>query len=189
MVAQLAVAQRELPPEAQPRLQRTRQAADRLRRVVNALLTLFRTGAEPKWQAVDLAVLVSHLPFEGLTVVVAGSAPLLADPDLLAAALLNLLDNAQRHGAQQVTVSADRAEVDGVAFVSISLQDDGSGLAEAHRLRLQGALDTQDYEGTTGLGLMLADRVARTHGGSLHLLPVAAGCCVELRIGPAPASV
>jgi signal transduction histidine kinase len=183
MVAQLAVAQRELPPEAQPRLQRTREAADRLRRVVNALLTLFRTGAEPKWQAVDMAVLVSHLPFDGLTVTVSGAALVEADPDLLAAALLNLLDNAQRHGAGQVTlhVLADGDDT------RLTLHDDGSGMPDAHRLRLQAALDAQAYENTTGLGLMLADRVARTHGGSLHLLPVAAGCCVQLRIGPAPA--
>jgi two-component system OmpR family sensor kinase len=196
MVAQLAVAQRELPPEAQPRLQRTREAADRLRRVVNALLMLFRAGAEPKWQAVDLAALVSHLPFEGLAVTVAGTPRLQADPDLLAAALLNLLDNAQRHGAQRVAVSVKArangeatAPADRDATTRITLQDDGSGLPEAHRLRLQAALDAQDYEGSTGLGLMLADRVARTHGGSLHLLPVAAGCCVEMRLGPAPASV
>jgi two-component system OmpR family sensor kinase len=199
MVAQLAVAQRELPPEAQPRLQRTREAADRLRRVVNALLTLFRAGAEPKWQAVDLAALVSHLPFEGLAVTVSGTPRLQADPDLLAAALLNLLDNAQRHGAGQVTVSvaapapaSDAATAPAQpgldAATRITLQDDGSGLPEAHRLRLQAALDAQDYDGTTGLGLMLADRVARAHGGSLHLLPVAVGCCVQLRVGPAPAS-
>jgi two-component system OmpR family sensor kinase len=183
MVAQLAVAQRELPPEAQPRLQRTREAADRLRRVVNALLTLFRAGAEPKWQAVDMAVLVSHLPFDGLTVTVSGAELVEADPDLLAAALLNLLDNALRHGAGQVAV---RAVADGVE-TCLTLHDDGSGLAEAHRLRLQAALDQQHYEDTTGLGLMLADRVARAHGGSLHLLPVSAGCCVQLRLGPAPA--
>jgi two-component system OmpR family sensor kinase len=183
MVAQLAVAQRELPPEAQPRLQRTREAADRLRRVVNALLTLFRAGAEPKWQAVDMAVLMSHLPFDGLTVTVSGAALVEADPDLLAAALLNLLDNALRHGAGQVAVHAVADGDD----TRLTLHDDGSGLAEDHRLRLQAALDQQHYEDTAGLGLMLADRVARAHGGSLHLLPVSAGCSVQLRLGPAPA--
>jgi signal transduction histidine kinase len=131
-----------------------------------------------------------------LAVTVAGTPRLQADPDLLAAALLNLLDNAQRHGAQRVTVSVAgpasddaTAEADRDATTRITLQDDGSGLPEAHRLRLQAALDAQNYEGTTGLGLMLADRVARAHGGSLHLLPVTAGCCVDMRLGPPPASV
>ena len=43
-----------------------------------------------------------------------------ADPDLLAAALLNLLDNALRHGASRVVVSVPRPGV-------VRLHDDGPG--------------------------------------------------------------
>jgi signal transduction histidine kinase len=183
MVTQLALAQQEAPAAMQPRLQRMRDAADRLRRVVSALLTLFRTGAEPQWQSLDLRDLLSHLPFEGLKIRVEESASLHADPDLLAAALLNLLDNAHRHAAREVEVVA-RKEGD---ETSIVLHDDGTGLAEADRQRLQQALQTQAYEGTTGLGLMLADRVARAHAGCLRLLPARAGCRVEIRLGARPA--
>lgn len=176
LVAQLAVAQRELPPEAQPRLRRAREAADRLRSVVTALLTLFRTGSEPKRQAVDVQRLVEQLAFEGLTVVAEKTARVDADPDLLAAALLNLFDNALRHGARQVRVDigADGDQT------RIAVSDDGSGIAEPERLRLQAALDAQSYDEQTGLGLMLADLVARAHGGFVRLLHADHGCTVEL---------
>jgi signal transduction histidine kinase len=93
--------------------------------------------------------------------------PLAGDADLLSAALLNLLDNAQRHGATTVTLSVQPP-------CWLRVQDDGSGVTDDRRKALQAALTAQDYEGTTGLGLMLADLVARAHGGRL-LLPDGAG--------------
>jgi len=44
------------------------------------------------------------------------------------------------------------------------------------------ALATQHYEQDMGLGLMLADRVARAHGGQLMLVPVEQGFGVELSL-------
>ncbi len=182
MVAQLAVAQRKSPPEAQPHLKRTREAADRLRRVVNALLTLFRTGTEVRWQRVDIAELAAMLPFETLSISASDSSQAHCDPDLLAAALMNLLDNSLRHGATMATVST-RSDGDGVWVV---VSDDGSGLAEDQRELLQRALDDQAYEDHMGLGLMLADLVARAHGGRLRLVGALAGCTVEIGLGEAP---
>lgn len=182
MVAQLAVAQRRSPPEVQPHLTRTREAADRLRRVVTALLALFRTGGEVDWRPVDIGDLVTHLPFETLSVTVDDQAKTHADPDLLAAALMNLLDNSVRHGATTAKVSA-RREPNGTHIV---VHDDGAGIPTLERERLQTALDTENYEGQMGLGLMLADLVARAHGGRLRLLQVPAGCAVDLALGVAP---
>lgn len=176
MVAQLAVAQRELPAQAQPRLQRIREAADRLRRVVTALLTLFRTGNELSWQTVDVHELARNLHFEKLRIAAPPALFIDADPDLLAAALLNLLDNALQHGARTVTLSA---HPDG-GLSCLTLHDDGAGIAEAQRLQIQSALDAQRYEGEMGLGLMLADLVARAHGGRLRLQTCSSGCKVAL---------
>ena len=67
------------------------------------------------------------------------------------------------------------------------VQDDGSGIPDSQRQRLQQALDSQDYDKQMGLGLMLADLVARAHGGQLRLCPSAAGCRVEMRLGAAAA--
>jgi signal transduction histidine kinase len=177
MEAQLAVAQREAPPAVQPRLQRVRDASGRLQRVVRALLDLFRVGAEVRRSDVDLKALLAHLPVEGLEVH-AAAATLNADPDLLAAALANLLDNAQRYGARQVDLTLPSPG-------TLRLHDDGRGATPERLADLRAALAAQDYEEHTGLGLMLADLVARAHGGALVLPEVARGFAVELRLGGA----
>lgn len=175
--AQLAVALRECPPELQGRLQRVRDGASRLQRVVTALLTMFRAGVELQRQSIDLPALVNRLPVDGLSVEVPPPThPLQADPDLLAAALLNLLDNSLRNGAKHVLVSIPEPN-------TVRVQDDGPGTDAARRLELQTALGGQSYEGHTGLGLMLADLVARSHGGQLLLPDGAEGFTAELKLG------
>lgn len=179
--AQLAVALRESPPEVQERLHRVREASSRLQRVVHSLLDLFRAGEQAQWRAVDLAALLAHLPVEGLQVVCEGPTALQADPDLLAAAVSNLLDNARRHGARRVVVSQPSPGV-------LHLHDDGPGLPAERLDRLRTALRNQDYDAPMGLGLMLADLVARAHSGTLALPAAASGFVVELAIGTPPSS-
>lgn len=179
MDAQLAVALRESPPALRQRLQRVRDASSRLQRVVQAMLDLFRAGGDAQRTAIDARSLLAHLPAEGLQVAVAGEGTLWADADLLAAALANLLDNARRHGAHHVRVQV-------VPGNRLRLEDDGPGL-QGERLRdLREALARQDYDGPTGLGLMLADLVARAHGGALSLPAAEQGFVVELALGPGP---
>jgi two-component system osmolarity sensor histidine kinase EnvZ len=81
----------------------------------------------------------------------------------------NLVANAQRH-ADRVRVSATRE----ARFVSIVVDDDGTGIAPAHRedvfrpfYRLDEARN-QD-EGGAGLGLAIARDIARSHGGDITL--------------------
>lgn len=174
--AQLAVALREAPEALQPRLQRARAAAGRLQRVVAALLALFRSGVELRREPLDLQALLARLPADGLEVTVPPGARIVADADLLSAALLNLLDNALRHGARTLAVS-----VPGPG--RLQLQDDGPGVDAARRALLQAAIDGGGSETAGGgLGLMLASLVARAHGGSLQLLPSERGFAVELRL-------
>ncbi len=184
MDAQLAMALREAPPESRARLQRTREAGDRLRRVVTALLTLFRTGMSLRWQRLDLVELMSLLPLpDGLALDLPPEAGIDADPDLLAAALINLIDNAWRHGASQVRL---RLEPQPDGGLTLELTDNGEGVADWQRVDLNDALERQQYEGRMGLGLMMADLVARAHGGDLRLPAVEEGFGVAFRLGPAP---
>jgi signal transduction histidine kinase len=179
MDAQLAVALRECAREQQPRLQRVREAAGRFARVVSALLTLFRSGAELHRQPIEVAALLARMPVEGLEVRVADAERawrVHADPDLLAAALANLFDNALRHGARCVVVEGMAGVGDG-----LRLSDDGPGIDDVHRQALQSALDREDYTALTGLGFILSDLVARAHGGRLWLGRAASGgLCVEM---------
>jgi two-component system OmpR family sensor kinase len=178
---QLAVAQREAPPTLQPRLARVREAAGRLTRVVSALLALFRSGAELQRRRIGLAALLARLPHEPLALQVQAHAAVDADEDLLTAALINLLDNAVRHGARTLQVSLQAR--DGLQL--LRLHDDGAGVPPERRAELAQALADQAYEGRMGLGLMLADLVARAHGGVLTLPAVAQGFAVELSLAPA----
>ena len=176
--AQLAVALREAPPALQPRLQRVRTAAGRLQHVVAALLALFRSGMEVvRREPLDLPALAARLPVQDLVLEVGEpGGPLSADPDLLVAALLNLLDNAARHGATRVRLSQPAPDV-------LTVADDGRGIDDALRHDIQRALDAEDYEGRMGLGLMLADLVARAHGGRLELPATAQGFTATLLLG------
>ncbi|MCP5270734.1 MAG: HAMP domain-containing histidine kinase [Burkholderiaceae bacterium] len=173
--AQLAVALREAPDALQPRLQRVRSAAGRLQRVVAALLALFRSGVELQRAPLRLDALLARLPVDGLTVTVDPGAETDADADLLAAALMNLLDNAVRHGAHQVWV---RLPAPGVVEVA----DDGPGL-DAERLdALRARIASGDAGGASGLGLVLAHLVARAHGGRLELPDSAQGFVARLHL-------
>ncbi|MFE0873658.1 ATP-binding protein [Streptomyces smyrnaeus] len=88
----------------------------------------------------------------------------------LSRVLANLLDNAQRHAASQVSVAV-RREGDGLA---LSVQDDGEGVPEGERERIferfvrLDAARSRD-EGGAGLGLAIARDVAERHGGSLRV--------------------
>ena len=175
MDAQLAVALRECPPEMMARLQQIRSASRRLQRVVASLLSLFRSGNELHREAIALNEWLARLAPDGLKVHVSADSMVRADADLLAAALLDLFDNALRCGAKNVYVTTPAAQ-------TLRLHDDGAGAAAQHRLALEQALHKERFEDVTGLGLMLAHIVASAHGGQLRLPEVADGFAVELQL-------
>jgi signal transduction histidine kinase len=181
MMAQLAVAQVKSPDEAMPHLQRMGTSLDRLRSVVAALLTLFRAEqAAIRPTPVRVSEVARHLPpIDGLQVDVLTDGLIVVDGDLLSAALLNLLDNAHKHGAKHVQITWQRNEPEAPGW-SLDILDDGPGMAEAARQQTQAALDGQHYEQLGGLGLMLGDLIARAHGGRLCLQSSAQGFHVKL---------
>ncbi len=173
MDAQLAVALKELP--GQPRLQRVREAGQRLQHLVLALLRLFRDQPQLRRAPLDARALLAGLPLGGLQLQDGPPCPLEADAELLAAALLNLVDNAQRHGAGRLWLEPLSG--------GLRLRDDGSGLAPeqlaALRQRLQGESGAEG-----GLGLRLAQLVAQAHGGRITLPAVDAGFAIDLHLSP-----
>ncbi len=183
---QLAVALREAPAALQPRLLQTREAAARLRRVTTALISLFRAGGQMNWQQVHLKELVATLPVRGVTVTVQGDDLIWCDPDLLSAALLNVLDNAARHQAAHVTVDVCTHE----RHIVLDVRDDGEGMSAERLEAVQHALQTGQGEDVLGLGLTLVDLVARNHGGHVQVSLGAegTGCRVILTLMRHPAA-
>jgi two-component system osmolarity sensor histidine kinase EnvZ len=84
--------------------------------------------------------------------------------------LTNLIENALRHGGNEVEIetAADRGNV------RLSVLDRGPGIppADAERM-LQPFTRLNEARSTTGsgLGLAIVNRIAKLHGGSVSLLP------------------
>lgn len=98
--------------------------------------------------------------------------PLVADPDRLNDVLLNLLSNAVKYSRRgsdvMVTVDTD----DDAGTVRIAVADHGIGIAEVELPDLFEAFTRAsgrptEGEASTGLGLTIADRIVRAHGGEL----------------------
>jgi len=177
--AQLALAIREAPETLRPRLERARDAASRLSRVMQALLGMFRSGLEPHRVEMSLGQLLEPLSFNDLELVFDPKASIHVDPDLFAPVLFNLLDNAQRHKARTVELIVTEVK----NLIRLVIKDDGEGCPVETCTRMREALDRQDYgpqSGFKGLGLILADLVMRAHGGQLHLLDCTRGFVLEL---------
>ena len=95
----------------------------------------------------------------------------------------NLIGNALNHGAPPVDVSLRREGRQAVLDVA----DHGAGIAPERRreaLRPFSRLDdARTRTGSVGLGLALAEAIARAHGGSLELRAAdSGGLCVRVRL-------
>jgi signal transduction histidine kinase len=96
--------------------------------------------------------------------------PLLARPQALRRCLVNVLDNAQRYGSEDIDmIVADRND-----SLEIRIEDRGVGMphSEMERVfepyvRLESS--RAKHTGGSGLGLAIARAIARAHGGDLML--------------------
>jgi signal transduction histidine kinase len=108
------------------------------------------------------------------------------DADAVRRAVLNLLDNAIKHGRHG-------GRVESVAFadgqsVCLSVSDDGPGIGRRERRGLfsRFARGKTDAPGT-GLGLHFAEQVAHAHGGRVDLVSEEGrGCTFTLRLPAHP---
>ena len=88
---------------------------------------------------------------------------------LLRRALRNLLENARRHGAGNISVRLTR--LGDVAEITVC--DNGPGVPEAYRARIFDAFfrlpGASERDGGVGLGLALVKSIATRHGGSVRV--------------------
>ena len=98
--------------------------------------------------------------------------------------LTNLIDNALRHGSDEVVVETAA----NLGCVRLSVLDRGPGIPAADAARmLQPFTRLNEARSTpgTGLGLAIVDRIAKMHGGSVQLLAREGGG-LEARVEFAP---
>lgn len=168
-------------PEPEPALlEGMRQDLAELNSLVDELLLLGRLEDPQRrggTQPVDLLDLAKNRGaaaargggLEARLVETSSSAMVKGDKPLLARLLDNLITNAQRHGESQVTI---RVELQG-AEVLLSVEDDGPGVPADLVDRIFEPFVSGG--GRSGLGLAIADEIARVHGGRLSYGPSALG--------------
>ena len=88
-----------------------------------------------------------------------------ADPDKFTQVLTNVLENAIRHGADPVSVTA---WLDG-DLVAVQVDDCGDGIAPDIRQRAFTKFWTTGQRGGSGLGLYLVNGLVRAHGGTVTI--------------------
>jgi two-component system OmpR family sensor kinase len=154
---------------------------ERLRRLTDDLLDLSADRALAS-ERVDVRLLlqdVARSAARGHTgaKIVAQSDELFVrgDAGRLRQVLLNLAQNAAQSGAGQVTLRARRNE----ARATLTVEDDGPGIAPSVRSRLFEPFVTGKANGT-GIGLAVSKRLVERHGGTLKLLDTEKGTTFEV---------
>ena len=164
-------------PEDREDFEEIAQAAREMSGVIRTLLDLAREAAvDGQEQTCTVADVMSGVvgaverPVAMDDRTASSAARIAAPRDLVVRAVAPLVDNAVRHARSRVTFTAS----DRPAHVELVVADDGAGVARAVR-------DTLFEPGTThqtggaGLGLGIAQRIARSFGGDIELDPDAPG--------------
>lgn len=138
--------------------------------IIESFLSYVRTDAERVDDSVDLssvaasAARLSDLPADRIRITpevrVRGNAT------MLQRLIINLLDNALRHGAHPISLTVERSA--GHAIVTV--EDHGPGIVDPRRmLQPFERGDTSRSQGGAGLGLAIVARIVERHSGTLEI--------------------
>ena len=154
-----------------------KKESKRLNGLVQSILDLARLEREGdvlSLQEVDLGELVREIAAKYPCVcTVKSSGVVRCDPQLVEQAVSNLIGNAVRHsGSDEISVTVEREAKE----ARITVEDHGIGIPPEHAERIFERFHRVDparaaETGGAGLGLSIARRIARLHGGDLVLFP------------------
>lgn len=152
-------------------------SANRIQRIVNAILTFTRGEERPRLKAARLSEGIESI----LTIIAYRTAhvriereyrfdePFLCHPEILDQVVMNLVVNAAdavTETGSTVWIRTDRVGND----VIVSVRDNGHGVPLAQRERIFAPFFTTKAPGKgTGLGLAVSREIAALHGGTLEL--------------------
>jgi signal transduction histidine kinase len=117
--------------------------------------------------------------FPGVSVMSEGEATFAMSADNAMIVFGHLLDNARRHGARSVTLSASET----ATATAVRVADDGAGISAANRDRVfEPFFTTRREQGGTGMGLGIVRALLQAHGGDVALAESDAGAAFVVHI-------
>lgn len=165
----------EEPHEARRFVARIREAAQRIERLLDELLSLARIEArgasdievtrldELARRSREISGRRGEVEFE-----VAGDTQVRGDPKWLTRALTNLVDNALLHGEPgklaHVSIVGDGSHV------RVSVRNEGAVAQHVRKQLFRRFVSTRVDKGGSGLGLAIVRAVAEAHGGAVELV-------------------
>lgn len=187
LAAQVALDRPRSGEEYREALDTIRGQLERLARLVRNLLTLARSDAggfnikgtpcrldELVLDAVRTGSVLARPKEIRLRIGDLSEAPVSADPELLRQMIVILLDNAIKYSPPRTTVNITLRDADGTC--ELDIQDQGCGIppGQQHRIfdrffRVEESRSRASGEGA-GLGLPIAQLIARAHEGTLTLV-------------------
>ena len=192
--AELMLRRERTPDEYRAALESIQRSADTMARTVEALVAAAQQEAGLTLTTSDVREVVSSAVGttrqNGATVEIGVALPdepvcVAVDGQLAERMLQPILDNATRYGRSTVNVTVARSN----SVASVVVADDGPGVAGDERDRIfePGARGraSAGYDGA-GLGLALAQRLARSAGGAITAEPAEDGGSFTLRLPLAP---
>jgi two-component system sensor histidine kinase CpxA len=164
------------------------QDLERMSEMIGRMLTVAKldTSSEPVQMArIDLGELVSQVvrsaEFElrerdnAVRLTMHGECLVLGNAELLQSAIENVIRNAVRYTTSDASVDIhlERLEKTDGSFILLSVRDYGVGVPDAELANIfrpfyRVADDRDRQSGGAGLGLAIADRVVRVHGGTIR---------------------
>jgi light-regulated signal transduction histidine kinase (bacteriophytochrome) len=158
-------------------LNRVRAETQRMGHLIDDLLKLSRvTRAEMRQERVNLSALAQAIvtrlqesePERQVEFSLQPGLAAVGDPDLLEAALSNLLDNAFKFTSRCAAARIEFGQIETLGQRAFFVRDNGAGFDMAYSQKLFGAFQRlhriSDFPGT-GIGLATVQRIVHRHGG------------------------
>lgn len=162
--------------EALAALAQIQDQADRIAATLDTLIAFARREASPAAEGVDLREIAADFEHVSVHMLAPAIPRVEGDPRLIRQTLAPLIDNARRHARTSVTIELATAP----GRVIVTVRDDGPGVDPAlgAKVFLPGVRGTGAPEGGAGLGLPLAQRLARSCGAEISLGEGPGGCFI-----------
>jgi signal transduction histidine kinase len=169
----------KLDATAQDHLQRVRRAAQRMAALIDDMLNLSRvTRCELHRETLDLSAMAKLIaaelkeaePSRRVEFVIENGLTAVGDPQLLRAAMENLLRNSWKYTSAHATARIEFGRSGQKERPSFFVRDDGAGFDPRYADRLFGAfqrLHTANEFPGTGVGLATVQRIIHRHGGEI----------------------